>query len=138
MVTLKRKQDAMRNRGVDHYDAFIETVRHRKATEFVSGEYSPMNYTGLYCLQFAVNNGAERVLATGLDGYKQHAENYADRDKPQIGGNCQKRTRYIEQCTQAIVTACPDVEFVFYGPLRYELTGANVKVVEGIKCESRC
>jgi hypothetical protein len=82
---------------------------------FVRGKYTvQLGISGMYCLAFAVNNGAKRVVMMGMEGYENH----------QAG----KVTLIIRPVTQAIIDACPDVQFEFCGRPRYVIGGKNLRI----------
>lgn len=124
LVTLKRDRGALKTRGVDHFDEFLKSTQ---SDHFVRGSYADMGISGLWALQYAVNSGAKRIVLVGMEGYTGIAANdywFHDAvDKPQ---RAQHTREIIGPFTQSIVSACPDVEFEFWGNLNYRVSGANV------------
>jgi hypothetical protein len=118
LVTLKRSDRALADRNLSGFDEFIHAESgHSTDPTFQRGYYRNLRLSGLYSLAFAVNNGAKRVLMLGMEGYENH----------QAG----KVTLIIRPVTQAIIDACPDVQFEFWGEPRYRLTGENLILTEG-------
>lgn len=119
LVTLERSARALADRNLTGFDVFLDAEPPDPAEPlFVRGRYRNLRLSGLYSLAFAVNNGAQRILMLGLEGYANH----------QAG----KVTLIIKPVIQAIIDACPDVEFVFCGQPRYRLSGDNLTLTEGL------
>jgi len=106
--------------GIDPFD---EVFRVRGVSRlpgvFVRGQYTDAGLSGLMCLQYAINNGATKVALVGMEGYSDDH-----------GVFCAWQTKsFIRPFTQHVVDQCPDVQFVLYGTMNYEITGANVEHV---------
>lgn len=138
LVTLKRSESSLKSRRVDHFDEFLPGGPIQN--QFVRGGYSG-GLSGLLCLEYAVNHGAKRVHLVGMNGYAGvEGSDYFDGHETPLNPP-DKRLRHtreiVEPFTQAVVDACPDVEFVFYGRINYRVAGANVQRItqEAATCE---
>lgn len=95
------------------------------------GEYVNGRTSGCFLVQFAINNGAKRVLLVGMEGYKSRENevvtDYFDgRDGLASHGDTM---HYYVPMMRSIIEQCPDVEFVFYGHPNYDVAAPNVTVV---------
>jgi hypothetical protein len=114
LVTLWRKTRSLEDRNLTGFDVFLDLVVPGPPL-FIRGQYTQqLALSGLYSLAFAVNNGAKRVVMLGLEGYENH----------QAG----KVTLIIRPVTQAIIDACPGVQFEFCGRPRYPIGGNNLRI----------
>ncbi|MHC4176682.1 MAG: hypothetical protein ACYSWU_04200 [Planctomycetota bacterium] len=94
--------------------------------KFVKGKYTAVSLSGLFCLQYAVNQGAEGVHLVGMEGYGDEGHYFDGGRDSQVAKDLQRTTEVIGPFTQALVKACPEVQFTFYGQLNYTVAGANV------------
>ena len=100
----------------------------RTPRPFRQGAYVHARYSGLLCLQLALNCGAERVGLIGFDGYRSHAgrqrpDTLDGRDGPATGVDGTRD--FIAPFLQSCIDANPDVEFIQFGPTTYQLSGDN-------------
>jgi len=138
LLTLRRDPQALKNRGVEHCDEFLEYVGNYN--QFGRGGYNA-GLSGLLCLQYAINNGAKSVHLVGMNGYTgKCGGDYFDGHEPVNNGR--KRRHHTESLirpfTQSAVTECPDIEFVFYGQLNYPIQGTNVKRLQVREHHNAC
>lgn len=125
LVTLKRKQPALAQRKLDGFDEFLGDARFKcNPGWFAKGEWNDMGLSGLWSLQYAVNSGATTIHLPGHEGYRAAKTDY-DNGEPHARGK-ELTFGQIEPGMNAIVGACPDVQFVFYGDLAYDVRGTNV------------
>jgi len=136
LVTLARHPQALRERQIEWFDEYLhlEPVTPEK-TVFTKGNYPQCNLSGLFCLCYAINNGASHVHVVGMEGYTHHQNNgvaYFDGRRGNGSGKLITE-RLIEPITQSIVDNA-GVLFSFYGNLAYSVTGTNVERINGV-CE---
>jgi hypothetical protein len=95
---------------------------------FIRGQYTQNNLSGLYCVQFALMNGAKTIVAVGHEGYSSRRGDpqYWDRTDGTSPNLLHYTEDFIAPWWRACVAACPDVAFHFYGNLRYDIAGPNV------------
>jgi hypothetical protein len=127
LTTLRRQSErALRDRGVDGFDEFLELASHDHPGRFQRGQYASCGLSGLICLQYVLNHGATHVHLVGMEGYADD-EHYFDGSED-LGAEKNKRftTTLIQPFIQSCIDACPDVRFTFYGNLNYEVSGSNV------------
>lgn len=107
-------------------------VGHWGEWRFHPGHYTAASLSGLFCLQFAANHNPAAIHCIGMEGYGD-GEHYFD-------GSPNTTATYtpvvIEPFTQALIDACPDIPFTFYGNLEYDLTAQNVTITTDLPCES--
>lgn len=129
-ITRKRADSALKNRGVEWFDEFIQDERPGTMLDFVPGHYCDSGLSGLFCLQYAVNHGACGIHMVGFEGYGD-GQHYFDKPRVQAQNKSVAFTeKYIRRFVQSVVDVCPDVTFHFYGDLNYRISGRNVR------CES--
>jgi len=126
LITVQRTQSAMENRGVWTAQHQLRPIRQGGQSRFIRGAIYTCFYSGLYCVQFALLRGAERLLLVGHEGYP------TDDGPVYFTDTCARpRARawtepHLGPWWQSCIDACPDVEFRFYGELQMQLTGDNV------------
>jgi len=138
LATLRRVPSAMASRRVDGFDEFLPGGQVQN--QFSRGGYSG-GLSGLVCLEYAVNHGARRVHLVGMGGYagQDEGDHFSGYATP--GGDPERKRRHTREIigpfTQAVVDACQEVEFIFYGRLNYRVTGRNVERIaqEVATCE---
>ena len=125
LVTLERHRDALTARGVDRFDEFIGPARFKcNPGWFKRGEWNDMGLSGLWSVQYAINSGATAIHLPGHEGYRGTATDY---ESGMAHPNAAMKTLgVIQPGFQAMIDACPDVQFVFYGDLAYDVRGSNV------------
>ncbi len=130
VVGLARTPEINAEWGIDWLDEFIIIdVGCWKPWKFIRGHYTACHLSGLFCLQYAVNHGAKNVHLVGMEGYGSSGH-YFDGSEDSVAANDKDLTvGHIEPFTQAVVKACPKVEFTFYGNLEYAIHGDNVTKV---------
>ena len=92
-------------------DINIEFGKPKVNQTFVRGEYVHPRFSGLICMQFAINSGATKILVVGHGGYGSSGQ-------------------WVPSFMQSMVNVCPDIQFVFYGDLTYTITGNNASFVK--------
>ena len=139
-VTLDKPERAKVARHIDNFDEFLELrdLRDfdRDWLKFVRGEYTDAGFTGLFCLQYAINHGATHVAMVGMEGYRsEHGnpcnENFHDpKHRGRVCGRGTMGRRHTERIigpfTQSCIDTCPDIRFIFYGNPTYKLSGFNL------------
>lgn len=126
-------------RGMGHFDVMVEGTMQGGAlvdgkAQFFRDAYTNLGYSGLYCCQFAVNNGAKHIALVGMEGYRstpeeQVAENFHDPNTPGPRIAWLNSQQLIGPVTQDMISQCPDIEFVFYGEPSFPLEGLNLEIV---------
>ena len=132
VITLGRTyQSAIERRGLAAADFFIDQKRPSRPCDFERNVYTDCMFSGLYCVQFALNNGAKTLVVVGHEGYPsvENGKCYWNRDETAVSWRkCLAYTKnWIGPWWRNAVAACPDVLFHFYGPIQYEVSGPNVK-----------
>ena len=137
LSTIDRKTAAMR--GMGHFDILVEPsvvggALMNGEARFYRGVYTDSGYSGLYCLQFAINNGAKKIAMVGLEGYRSNAETQVPDtfSEPELVGlrmGQMNTEQVIGPTMQDMVDQCQDIEFVFYGEPAYPLEGPNLEIV---------
>jgi hypothetical protein len=100
---------------------------------WVRGAYSNYTLSGLYCIMFAINHGATKIILPGHEGFNVDAELYHwdQSDHSTLTVFLTEKWKTIKHDVQItiweeFVEQCPDIEFVFYGDLNYPVEGENV------------
>jgi len=132
LITIKRNTKAQVRRGTDWFDEFITMDGPGATWQFKIGHYSDWSMSGLMIVQYALNMGAERVHLVGHEGYRSSEGNpqfdhFDGFPGPANGHHCTHNL--IKPAMQAMVDACPWVEFYFYGAMNYEVKGDNVNFI---------
>jgi hypothetical protein len=94
--------------------------------KFIPGKYTAVGLSGLFCLQYAVNSGAGAVHLVGMEGYGDEGHYFDGGRDSQVAKDLKRTTEVIGPFTQALIKACPGVQFTFYGELKYTVAGGNV------------
>jgi len=111
-----RRPDIARS-GLDA-DILLE-MHNGLETRYYRDRYVNCFFSGQFTAQFALMNGAEKLLLVGHEGYPR-------------GAREAWTVKHLPGWWQSCVDVCPDVEFVFYGKLTYEISGENVRIVNRI------
>lgn len=124
-VGLKRDPEDLVVNDMDWLDQYLEVDYGEWGQwRFHRGHYGAVGISGLFCLQYAVNNEAKHIHCIGMEGYAGKND-YFD-------GSPDSQAEFtdiiIQPFTQALVSGCPDVSFSFYGNLLYEVTAPNVQI----------
>jgi hypothetical protein len=130
IITLGRLPSAIISRGLTSVDYLIDQARPDRPCDYTRGVYTDCMFSGLYCTQFAINNGAKIIVAVGHEGYPEDEENacYWDGGAPVNKRQALAYTKnWIGPWWRNAVAACPDITFHFYGRLRFAIDGPNVK-----------
>jgi hypothetical protein len=132
LVTVKRSSKAQVMRGTDWFDEFIELTGPGANWQFKIGQFSDWSMSGLFITQYALNMGAEKVHMIGHEGYRSTEteaafDHFDGAPGPKNGEHC--TNVLIKPAMQAMIDACPFVEFVFYGCMNYTVTGQNVHFI---------
>jgi CMP-N-acetylneuraminic acid synthetase len=125
-ITLHRdSRRALVDRGVHWFDEFLPVNGAEHPGRFRQGSYASCGLSGLMCLQYALNHGAQGVHLVGMEGYADSGHYFDD----QADQGPEKSSRFtrtlIEPFVQSCIDACPDVQFTFYGDLNYRVSGSN-------------
>ena len=113
LVTLARQTEALKNRGLEAYDYFVNMP------EFC--------YSGIFCVIWAARQ-AKRVCLIGHDGYRSSPDKrFVDYFDDRLGtANQGRQTRdVIQPRLQEIALSFPDVEFVQYLQPIYKIEAPN-------------
>ena len=113
LVTLDRLPTAIRKRGIEHFDEFVVNTF----------PYEPITLSGLWCLEYAIRNGASEVVMAGMQGYSGAESYFNGAVMPE--GRKSKSTEYVRELTQVLVDKYPVIQFSCFGPINYEIRGAN-------------
>ena len=116
LVTLSRQTDALKDRGLEAFDIFVDMP------EFC--------YSGLFCVIWAARQ-AERVCLIGHDGYQsKEGKLVPDYFDGRLGVAKQARQTHelIRPRLQAIAEAFPSVEFIQYTRPTYKVEAKNWEV----------
>jgi hypothetical protein len=132
VVTLKRKPSAMEARKIDHADIVLELVRH---CGYDLNAYSDCQLSGLFCLQFAIRNGADTIAAVGHEGYETSKNKgkpywYETPEEASVFAHQRLTTNVIGPFWRDIVEAHPDVTFHLYGNPKFEISGDNIRITK--------
>lgn len=129
LVTLDRNKEALAKRGVERFDEFIGPARFKcNPGWFARNEWNDMGLSGLWSVQYAINSGADTIHLPGHEGYRGSPTDY---DDGKAHPNAAVKTYgVIQPGFQAMIDACPDVEFVFYGDLAFDVKGRNATRVQ--------
>lgn len=145
LVTLKRSPSALQLRGVSDFDIFLDVPGPGATWQFRKGDYTDWSLSGLYTIQFAINNGAKLIHIAGHEGYRnddrgcRHDDHFDGSRSPDNGALLTEVI--IRPAMQAMIDACPDVQFHYYGPLAYEVHGHNVSFTannEAVRMAMEC
>lgn len=114
LITHTHQQRQIEEFGLGGFDIFLP-MGSPTPSLFTRGQFTTqLSLSGMYTLAFAINSGARRVLMLGMDGY-------ANRTAGKMR-NC------FRPMTQAMIDACPDVEFILWGTPGYEISGPNLTI----------
>jgi len=107
-------------------------------TEYQPGRIVFAQYSGLAAMQYAIQQGAERVIITGCDGYPgdRPLEDFPVVTFDGHGGDSwgkRQTDTVIQPFMQSMVDACPDIEFVQYGEPLYDVEGANYTIKQAVQ-----
>lgn len=128
-LSRQKKTVFIARKAKERPDVLIQNERTDVSPQtFIRGQYTQNNLSGLYCVQFALMNGAQTIVAVGHEGYGSAETDRQYWDvRDHTSQNLQHYTRdFIAPWWRACVAACPDVTFHFYGNLRYDIAGPNV------------
>jgi hypothetical protein len=131
IVGLSRKPEVLDEWGIRFLDEFLKVeLGCWRPWKFIPGKYTACHLSGLFCLQYVVNQGASEVHLTGVDGYSDDAHYYDSGGDSQAAKDGDVTATVIQPFTQAVVDACPKTQFMFYGDLNYTIVGGNVAIVK--------
>ena len=140
LITSKAQIDGLVASGLEGGVHELIEYEPAETSEFVRGRYVNVRMSGLFACQYAIMNGARKVVLVGMDGYTGpggYEPTLATFDG-RLGLNGLRTTLgHIAPFVQSMVTACPDVEFVQYGEPKYEISGGNYHLV-GAKEPASC
>ena len=132
LITVKRSTKAQIKRGTEWFDEFLTMDGPGATWKFKIGHYSDWSMSGLMIAQYALNMGAEKVHMIGHEGYRSNGtkaefDHFDGAPGPTNGEHC--TNVLIQPAMQAMIDACPFVEFIFYGCMNYRVTGQNVHFI---------
>ena len=104
LVTVAKPPELLRARGLDHFDIYLEVKPAEYIKNYIPGQYVGCGFSRLYCLQFALENRASRIILLGMEGYQK--EEYIKT----VGG-----------FVRSAIRLCPNVQFDVCGELNYDL-----------------
>lgn len=131
--TLPRNEYGISIRGMQNADRYLDLP---ESDHYTRGTYYHSTLSGTICTQIAVNEGARKVVWLGHDGYRSTPNGkVVDTIDGRLGhgkgwGHTQN---VIGPFMQAVVNACPDIEFEYYGKPQYTLAGPNVTVAKQVE-----
>jgi len=132
LVTLKRDPDALKRRGVDWFNEFVEIPREKSKPH--RGGYGSFRFSGPFCLEYACNHGARTIHLVGFDGYRFQGD-YVHADNPGRIGPKDPKTEGLLRTKDILEPACNDiarawsnVQFVQYGEPVFEVDADNWRV----------
>jgi len=130
LVTLDRLPSALAHRGLSHFDELLSVDRHQRG--YVPDIYTDCGFSGLFCTQFALNNGATRLSWVGMEGFRSTPRQQVDDHfHGQLGPakGVHQTERVLGPFLQSVVDQRPDVEFRFYGTPLFSLAGPNLTII---------
>lgn len=132
LLSLHRSPKALVQRGTSAFDELLKVTGPGATWKWRKGEYTDFGMSGLYCVQYALNNGAERVHLVGHEGYRSvetcpEFDHFDGAPGPTNGAHLTKVV--IQPAMQAMVECAKHVEFYFYGAMNYTVTGDNVHYI---------
>ena len=116
LVTLDRLPTAIRKRGIEHFDEFVVNTF----------PYEPATLSGVWCLEYAIRNGADEVVMAGMQGYGDASYFTGD------AGTVERKSRsavLVAELTQVLVDKYPAVRFDCFGPIHYSIRGDNWRLI---------
>ena len=117
------------NISVPFADIHIYNSTKKHGSDPHRGGYGRIKTSGPACLEFACNNGAERILLAGATGYPLQLPVYFDRDAPEWSYNkSPSSNKYMGEATTKICRVWDDVEFVCFGQPLFEVDAPNWRV----------
>ena len=139
VITLGRRyEDAIKRRGLSDVDFLINQSRPTRPCDFARHVYTDCMFSGLYCVQFALNNGATTIVSVGHEGYPSAIgeECYWDHGDPPLAKRqaLAYTKNWIGPWWRNAVAGCPEVTFHFFGRLEYEVDGPNVRKTTDVDC----
>ncbi len=133
IVTFDSGVEFLKKRGLENADVFISPKpRIGPAPHYKYRQNIDICFSGMWCVQFALDHDATELHLCGLEGYRSTR---GDRCVEYFNGKTglklgQDYTRiYIRPFLQSCLDECPDTKFILYGKPAYEITGPNLEVV---------
>jgi len=124
IVTPKRQASALQNRGLHTADFLLECARGKG---YAPGGYTDCQFSGLFCLQFALMQGAEAIAAVGHGGYPPNGEESPYWYDPPATTRYRMHATYTHEIIgpfwNAAIEQNPGVAFRFYGGLYWKIKG---------------
>lgn len=128
LVTMARGEQAIKDRGLDHFHEFIT-----EGDKLTRSTWGPFRYSGQFCLAYACKNGANTVIMVGCDGYRpDDTPDYFDGYMPEKRKVLTRDYLYQHQTVQVMQPAFTevarvysDVRFVRYGDPCFSVSAGN-------------
>lgn len=123
VLTPRRLDSAIRQRGLTKADQFLRTDASAETCAHTPGVYAAQPMSGLYMLDIALNRGARTVLIVGYDGYRSRpGEIVVDYFDGRSGiERSESHNARMAKYLASAVAARPEVRFVMYGSPQYEV-----------------
>jgi hypothetical protein len=136
LITFRRAATAIKKRGLENADILLDVLFCGDPLVFQRGVINDCMFSGLYCVQFAIEQGAQRLLLPGFEGYKPNClyPHWDDVPYAEQAGEIRYNEGFFRPWWKLVANACPDVEFIFYGDMNYQVEGSNVTVMESVAC----
>ena len=134
VISLTRTPDDLKRFGLDWLSEFVPTaeVGSWRPWRFICGKYTACDLSGLFCLQYAANRPVTAIHLIGMEGYGDSGHYFDNSSDSQAAIDDDTTVETIGPFTQAVVDACPEIQFTFYGTLQYQVTGDNVTIQKDI------
>lgn len=117
------------------YSPFLESIAHKvveyegsKSQTWRPGELVNGRTSGCFLIQMAVNDGADRVLMVGLEGYKSKRGDI-QQDYFHGGSGVHTHSETMKSygpMVQSVIDQSPNVEFHFFGEPNWPWTGMRL------------
>jgi hypothetical protein len=133
IITLQRKHESLVARKLDHADIFVKQVHSGCPLDVTPDAITDCMFSGLYCAQYALRNGAEVLALPGHEGYPLNIKNnpkrcYWDDSTPVAPVTGDRHTKeFIGPWWRKIIKVYSNTVFHFYGDLNFEIDGPNVR-----------
>lgn len=127
-VTLQRHRTALQNRGVEWFHEFIDLPEYGEPT---ASRWGCFKYSGPVCIEYAIRNGAQRVVIVGGDGYSGGREYFDDREIHNVPAWRRKRDMtdaVLVKRLDSLAQVFPRVQFEQWGQPVFRISRANWKV----------
>ncbi len=107
LVTAHKPLDILQKRDLHWFDIFLKSNPGDYPKNYIPGRYVGCRFSRLYCMQFALENKASRIVLLGMEGYP--------------GREAATILKTIADFVRSCIVLRPDVRFDVCGELNYEL-----------------